>query len=113
MKPAHLAANLTLVALDGLFRLAQLGAGVGVDLWHYRTDGGRSLRAALDWLVPYATGKQPWTHKQISPQDFRPCVRLLRQAARVYHEPAYEKAIGQLPDTGDELLWVNLCYPRS
>ena len=98
-------------ALDGLFRLAQLGEQVGVDLWHYRTEDGRSIRAALDWLLPFATGKQPWAHKQISPQDFRPFVHLLRQAARAYHEPAYETAIGRLPDIGDELLWVNLCYP--
>jgi hypothetical protein len=98
-------------ALDGLFRLAQLGEPVGVDLWQYRTADGRSIRAALDWLLPFATGKQPWGHKQISPQDFRPFVHLLRQAARVYHEPAYETAIARLQDIGDELLWVSLCYP--
>ncbi|MCX7007597.1 MAG: alginate lyase family protein [Kiritimatiellaeota bacterium] len=99
-------------ALDGLFRLAHIGERVGVDLWNYRTDDGRSIRAALDWLLPYATGKQPWTRKQISKPDYRPFVHLLRQAAQVYHEPAYENAIAQLPDIGDELLWVNLLHPR-
>lgn len=102
----------TLFNLDGLFRLARLGEHVGVDLWHCRTDDGRSIRAALDWVLPYATGRKQWDHKQIGKQNFRPLVRLLRQAARVYKEPAYEKDIEQLPDTGDELLWVNLFHPR-
>lgn len=98
--------------LDGLFRLASLGDQVGVDLWHYRTADGRSLRTALDWVIPYATGDKPWRHKQISKPDSRPLVHLLRQAARVYNEPAYENAIVRLPDFGDELDWVNLRYPR-
>jgi hypothetical protein len=98
--------------LDGLFRLARLGEHVTVDLWHYRTDDGRSIRAALDWLLPYATGGKPWPYKQIGKPDIRPLVRLLRLAARVYHEPAYEQAIARLPDVGDELDWVNLLHPR-
>jgi hypothetical protein len=102
----------TLFNLDGLFRLARLSERVGVDLWHHRTDDGRGIRAALDWVLPFATGKERWSHKQISKQNFRPLVRLLRQAARVYNQPAYESAISHLPDIGDELLWVNLFHPR-
>ncbi|MFA6546447.1 MAG: alginate lyase family protein [Limisphaerales bacterium] len=107
-----LSLNYTLFNLDGLFRLARLGEHVGVDMWRYRTDDGRSIRAALDWVLPFATGKERWSHKQIGRQDFRPLVRLLRQAARVYNEPAYENTIGRLPDIGTELSWVNLFHPR-
>ena len=63
-------------------------------------------------MLPFATGRERWSHKQIGKQDFRPLVRLLRRAARVYNEPAYENATGQLPDIGAELSWVNLSHPR-
>jgi hypothetical protein len=39
-------------------------------------------------------------------------VRLLRQAARVYNEPVYERTINQLSDIGDEMLWVSLFHPQ-
>jgi hypothetical protein len=107
-----LSVNYTLFNLDGLFRLARLGERVGVDLWHYRTDDGRSIRVALDWVLPFATGKKAWGYKQISKQNLGPLVRLLRQAARVYNEPVYERTINQLSDIGDEMLWVSLFHPQ-
>jgi hypothetical protein len=55
--------------LTAFFHLATLGGRVGVDLWNAQPDG-RSLRAALDWLIPFATGGRPWPHKQIT--TFRP-----------------------------------------
>lgn len=98
--------------LDGLFRLARLGEQVGVDLWHHRSPDGRSLRAALDWLLPYATGQTPWTFPQISPPGYRPAVSLLRRAAVAYHEPAYEEAIRLVPGAADELPWTDLLFPN-
>lgn len=98
--------------IEGMFRLARLGEEVGVDLWQYRTPDGRSLRAALDWVLPYATGQKAWKHPQISAPDFRPLASLLRQASSIYQEPTYEAAVGELPGLGDELLWVNLLHPR-
>src|SRR5678809_46945 len=47
--------------LDGLMLLARLAENVGVDLWNYKTGDGRSIRKALDFLIPFALG-QKWTY---------------------------------------------------
>ena len=44
--------------LAGLMALARLGEHVDVDLWSFKTDDGRSIRAALDFLVPFGLGQQ-------------------------------------------------------
>jgi hypothetical protein len=75
--------------LTAFFNLATLGERVGVDLWGYRTPDGRSLRQAVDFMVPYASGERKWPDPQIT--DFRPGVihRVLRRAAAAWKEPKY------------------------
>jgi hypothetical protein len=60
-----------------------------VDLWHHRTRDGRSLRRALDFLVPYAAGTRPWPYRQIT--GFKPDALhwLMRRAAVAWRDPAY------------------------
>jgi hypothetical protein len=81
----------SLFNLEAFFRLASLGDRLGVDLWNHRTADGRSLRQALDYLVPYATGEKKWTGEQITewrPQAIHP---LLRRAAVGWKEPRYRE----------------------
>ncbi|MCZ4100560.1 MULTISPECIES: alginate lyase family protein [Streptomyces] len=49
-------------------RLAAIGRHVGVNLWSYRGPAGQRLSAAVDYLLPAATGKVPWPHPEL---DFR------------------------------------------
>lgn len=46
--------------------VAELGMPLGVDLWNYSSDDGRSMRKAFEFLRPFAEGKEKWTHKQIT-----------------------------------------------
>jgi hypothetical protein len=81
----------SLFNLEAFFRLASLGDRLGVDLWNYRSADGRSLRQALDYLIPYATGEKKWTGEQITewrPQAIHP---LLRRAAVGWKEPRYRE----------------------
>ena len=51
--------------LDGLMTLARLGENVGVDLWNYQTPDGRSIRKALQFLEPFASGEKKWPYQQL------------------------------------------------
>jgi hypothetical protein len=108
-----LSVNYTLFNLQALFTLARLGEQVGVELWHYRTQDGRSLRAAFDWVLPYALGSKGWEHKQISKENFSPLANLLRLAAAAYQEPAYEQALARLAVAGDEKMWTDFYSPAA
>ena len=64
--------------LDGLMLLARLGENVGVDLWNYETRDGRSIRKALEFLQPFASGEKKWSYQQLGewpPQILLPLIR--------------------------------------
>lgn len=67
--------------LEALVLLANLGETARVGLWRYQTPDGRSIRKAIDWLLPFALGEKPWTTPALD--GFRPAdlVTLLREAA--------------------------------
>lgn len=82
--------------LDGLMLLARLGENVGIDLWNYRTADGRSIRKALDFLVPFALG-QKWPYQQLGewpPQQLFP---LIRRAAAKYADLEIKSVLNKLP----------------
>jgi hypothetical protein len=75
--------------LRGLMSLATLGESVGVDLWHYETQDGQSLRKALDYLVPFALGEKKWPHPQLGGWSPDAVFPLLHQAALKYPDSKY------------------------
>jgi hypothetical protein len=75
-----------------LINLALLGEHVGVDLWHYVGAGGRGIRKAIDFLLPYALGEKPWSWQQIVPMDRGQMYPILRIAALKYDDATYKKA---------------------
>jgi hypothetical protein len=46
-------------------RLADIGRHVGVNLWSYRGPDGQSLFKAVDYLLPAATGAEPWPYPEL------------------------------------------------
>jgi hypothetical protein len=81
---------------------------VDVDLWHYRTADGRSLRQGLDFLVPFATGEKRFPYTQIT--EFRPSLLHvpLRRAAIGLNEPEYRDVARQI---GGETPRLELTLP--
>ena len=77
-------------SLEFLFAVAIQGDQLGVDLWHYRTDDGRCIRAALDYLVK---GIQPEPgqidEKTLQDTGVERIAPLLMIAEKIYDEPTY------------------------
>jgi hypothetical protein len=51
--------------IQAFFHLAGLAERVGVDLWRYETPDGRSIRKALEYVLPVLKGERRWEHKQL------------------------------------------------
>jgi len=84
--------------LDGLMSLARLAENVGVDLWNYETPDGRGIRQALDFLTPFAAGKQKWPYQQLGGFSARALSSVLRRAALKYSDPRYRELLETMPE---------------
>lgn len=82
--------------LDGLMLLARLGENVGVDLWHYETPDGRSIRKALEFLAPFAFGEKKWTYQQLGDWPPQMLFPLIRRAARIYSDQRFRAWLTKL-----------------
>lgn len=89
--------------LLALAELANLGERAGVDLWHYQTDDGRSIRAVIDSLLPYVTGEKHWPHQQIVKFDASIMPPILERAAKEYNDPSYAAAARKIEGKGKDL----------
>ena len=86
--------------LRALTELATLGEQVGVDLWNFKIQDGRSIRVALDYLLPFAIGEKPWPYKQLGDLGARDLAIPLLEAAKAYGNSAYEVAARKVEGDG-------------
>lgn len=89
--------------LQALTELATLGDLVGVDLWNFKTVDGRSIRAAIDFLVPYASGEKKWNYRQIGGFHADAMQATLLRAAKAYHDPGYAALARQMNSHIDDV----------
>jgi hypothetical protein len=78
--------------LSGMFALASLGDRVGVDLWNHRTEDGRGIRKAVDWLLPFILNEKEWRHTQIAAQKTTGLYALFLQASAQFRDQRYRAA---------------------
>ena len=106
--------NYSRLNLRGLATLAMLASQVGVDLWHYQTADGRSIRKALDFMLPYVkTLPEEWPYQQIISMDRAELAPVFRQAAVAYHEPRYEQVVCGFPGIERALFQLLLPLPED
>jgi hypothetical protein len=88
--------------LDGLMQLARLGESAGVDLWNYKSADGRSIRRALDYLIPFALGEAKWGYQQLGEWPPQMLFPLLRKAATRYEDQQFARVFAKVPGLGGE-----------
>jgi hypothetical protein len=90
--------------LRGWFTVATLAKKTGTDLWNYKTPQNISIRAAFDWLLPYALGEKKWDYQQISKYNRTEVYPLLLQAYTEFKAQKYLDAANELYKDNTNLL---------
>jgi hypothetical protein len=86
--------------LFALTELATLGDHAGVDLWNFATADGRSIRKAIDYMLPYADlPSKPWPLPQIKDKHESEFMPIFRLATLAYGGGAYEAVITKYEDS--------------
>lgn len=88
---------------------AQVAAPLGLDLWSWKTPDGRSLRGALQWLLPFYAKEQTWKHSQIHAFDFSSAAVLLNFAAQRTGDPALDRVCDSL----EERPWQRMLFSKA
>jgi len=92
--------------LRALVLLANLGERVGVDLWHYQTPDGRSIRKAIAYLAPFAVADKPWELAEIGGIKTEELAPILRQAAWALKDAELSAAADKLEPNRRDYLWL-------
>ncbi|MEO7312374.1 MAG: alginate lyase family protein [Chitinophagaceae bacterium] len=95
--------------LEAWSLLATAAATRGTDLWHYQTDDGSSLRKAIDYLMPYATGEKTWDYQQIGAYKAQDFYRILLMAAAQFKAPEYKAKAAKIKEENKNVL-VKILY---
>jgi hypothetical protein len=101
-------ANMNLL---GFMTIARLAENLGVDLWNYQTENEKSIKSALDWMIPYYTNEKKWSHQQIKKVEFDVASNILTFASLGYKTNHYNKILQSLfflrnGNSSDILLFV-------
>jgi hypothetical protein len=88
--PRELARTLSfhysLFNLRAEMQLAALGRNAGVDLWHYRSDDGRSILKAAEFMAQFADPASAWPYQSIQKPNRHELGELLLMAAAEFPE---------------------------
>ncbi|HYE18817.1 MAG TPA: alginate lyase family protein [Tepidisphaeraceae bacterium] len=79
----------TVFTLRAFFVLGRCGEHAGVDVWSYVGADRAGIRAAVEYVAPYADPARKWPHPQIRPGAPAGLGAVLRRAAVVYREPRF------------------------
>lgn len=82
----------SLFNLDAFTQLAEMARHAGVNLWVYPNAKGGSIVAALQFIIPYATGEREWSKPDIAPIEGAERSIALRRAGTVLGNPEFLRA---------------------
>lgn len=91
------------------YNVSLLADRAEVDIWNYSTPDGRSVRKALDYLIPYTLDDKPKEHQQIGPYNKQEMYLLLVLAGQKYKDASYTKRAEAFKKS-DAVLITDLLY---
>jgi len=89
--------------LEAWSLLANTAETKGVDLWHYQTADGRSIKKAIDYLQPFVTEGKKWEYPQIGPYKTYDFYRLLLIAADKFKDEKYKQQADKIKDSNKNI----------
>ena len=98
----------TIFSVQAFFELARLAELAGVDLWHA---GDKRIKAALDYVAPYADPAREWPRDDIAEADRTELLWPLLYAAQVYKDRRYIRLAEKLPEYERIIHRANLAAP--
>ncbi|MGV3577923.1 alginate lyase family protein [Brevundimonas sp.] len=72
--------------LTASFDLAQLGSCVGVDLWNWSSEDGRSLRNATDFMAGWAGRETEWPYPELDKTETQGLYEVLLRGAWAWND---------------------------
>jgi hypothetical protein len=98
--------------LSAMSVLGRVGEQVGVDLWKYESTDGRSLRQALDFLLPYLAGEKEWPLEQIEEIDIGASdMGVFYLAAARYGDARYRQVLDEMSERPSKFEYARLQFP--
>lgn len=86
--------------IEALSRLAEVGAQVGVDLWHHEDAmSGGSLVKTIDFVGSFAGREEQWPAKQIAGVNQSDFIQILARARAATGRASFDQALARLPAT--------------
>jgi Alginate lyase len=82
--------------LSAFFHLATAADRAGIDLWHYESPRGGSIRKALEYLLPFTVNPEKWTYGLLHPIEPASLYPLLLQARQHIDKTKYSGWLKQL-----------------
>jgi len=83
--------------LDAWCKLAVLSERLGIDLWQRKGKDGRGIKAAVKWLIPFASREKPWTTEQIGPFEYGNMRFIMRKSSVQYKELDFSGVFKRYP----------------
>ncbi|QEM12678.1 alginate lyase family protein [Mucilaginibacter rubeus] len=78
-------------------QLAILANHLNIDLWHKQTADGRGMKAAVKWLIPYASGEKKWENQQIASFEYEQLKFIMDKASAQYPDLNFDAVFKKFP----------------
>jgi hypothetical protein len=96
--------------MEAITIVARLGSKVGVDLWNYKTEDGRSILKALEFLNPYISKQKEWEFEQIKAESLSSALPTIATATKAYGKPEFRATAEKLLKEKDATARENLLF---